>query len=247
LANRLQYFLPILFFLILASNGKTAVPADSSRAVSGVRFDSSPVSVRTAPAEKLDPFWADDAFLYDREPPAPVTLWEQLKRWLVEKIAQLLFSKGGAVVWRIFVYVLVAAVLIFVVAKLMRTDPRGLFYHTGARIPADSRQIPENIHALDFDRLIAEAVAQKHYRLAIRLSFLAVLKKLADQDLIAWRLEKTNHEYLQELKKTGLQPFFAEIVYLFENIWYGEFGIDEPVFQQAMEAFREFDLRLAER
>jgi len=216
---------------------------DTSRSV---RFDSSVVSLRPVPRQNLNEYLADKNFLYDREPPAAVTLWQQLKVWIAEKIARWLFAPGRGVYWRTVAYIFVAVVLFFVAAKLLKTDVRGLLYQTGGRRPGNSGAAAEDIHAIDFATEIDAAIRQERYRLALRLSYLALLKKLTEQGLLDWKIDKTNRAYLEELKKSDLRPAFAEIISLFEHIWYGEFAVDKIFFQRALETFQNFGSRLAE-
>jgi hypothetical protein len=224
-----------------------ALPLCVQSQVESVKSDSSHRSVRMPSPQSLAPFLADEDFLYDREPPPAETLWQQVKEWFWEQVRRFLFAPGGAVYWRILAYVIVAATLIFVILKLVGMDVRGWLYKSGGRTVGEAQALAENIHAVDFDRLIDEAIQQRRYRLAVRLSYLAALKRLTDRGLIEWKLDKTNHEYLRELKMPELQPDFARIVSLFEHIWYGEFSMNDTAFERALQSFRNFNLLLAER
>ena len=93
---------------------------------------------------------------------------------------------------------------------------------------------------MDFDRLIAEATAARAYRRAVRLLYLKTLKTLAADNLIDWQRDKTNHEYIAELRQPALRSSFAELTFLFEYIWYGDFPVDEGVFDRARSRFTQF-------
>jgi len=205
-----------------------------------VRYDSSMVSVRQPPAQSLQRFLNEEVFLYDRAQPPAASLWEQFKRWFWQQGRKFFSSRANEIFWRLFSYALVAAALIFVIAQLLKTEVRGLLFNRGERFAGNFHESAENIHALDFDRLLAEAIQQQRYRVAVRWSYLALLKKLADKNLIEWRLEKTNHDYLAELKPPELRPVFAEATRLFEYIWYGEFAVQEADFKQMQDYFGSF-------
>jgi hypothetical protein len=225
----------------------SALPLCAQSEVESLKFDSSRVNARIPSPQSLAPFLADKDFLYDREPPPAVTFWQKIKEWFWEQVRRFLFAPGSAVFWRLLAYVFVAVTLIFVIAKLVGADVRGWLYKPGGRSLGEAQALAENIHTVDFGRLIDEAIQQRRHRLAVRLSYLVVLKRLTDQGLIEWKLGKTNHEYLRELKKPELRPDFAKIISLFEHIWYGEFAVNETAFERALQSFRNFNLRLAER
>lgn len=81
--------------------------------------------------------------------------------------------------------------------------------------------IEQNIHESDLDRFIREALQEKQYALAIRLYYLAILKELSLAKVIRWKRDKTNRQYLQEIKSTALSDSFAEATQIFEWAWYG--------------------------
>ena len=89
----------------------------------------------------------------------------------------------------------------------------------------------------NIDDLIQQAVADKNYRLAIRYSYLLILKLLSEKDIIAWELQKTNSDYLDEITKENLKTPFKASTRLYEYVWYGDFLIDEPKYQKAALAF----------
>ena len=64
-----------------------------------------------------------------------------------------------------------------------------------------------------------------------------VLKKLSDKKQIDWNTEKTNHDYLKELKSESSKTNFAELLYIFEYVWYGEFEINEEAYLQFKKKF----------
>ena len=212
-----------------------------------VRMDSGRVDVRPLSPEALQAFRDDPDFAYDRQPPQTDSWWTQLTMWLREKLFAPLQTRAGSqlVTWTF--RVLAALGLIYAVLKLLRMEPRGLFYgRSDQRRPAFTEI--EDIQELDFDQLVGEAVASENFRRAVRWLYLGTLKDLAARDLIHWQLEKTNHEYLRELsmQQADLAASFSRLTYLFEYIWYGDFAVDEAAFQRARERFAAFDERLSE-
>ncbi|WP_321538612.1 hypothetical protein [Flavobacterium piscinae] len=59
------------------------------------------------------------------------------------------------------------------------------------------------------------------------------------KNMIEWDIEKTNSDYLYELKEPLFKSDFEYVSYLYNYIWYGEFELDEPTFEKAKSAFEK--------
>jgi hypothetical protein len=236
----------ILFCLFCLVGALRAEGAGLAKKPHQVSHDSSQVNLRTPSRHSLARFATDKDFVYDREPPAPITWWEKIKHWFWRYVTRVVFSKTLAPFWRIFFYAAFAASLIFVITRLLQSDIRGILYKAGEQAAGDFRELAENLHEMDLDGLIAAAVQQKQYRVAIRLHYLKLLKQLADKGLIEWKIDKTNRDYINELRKDELRAPFARITSLFEYIWYGEFPVDETTFQRTIDSFQNIGFQLAE-
>lgn len=82
--------------------------------------------------------------------------------------------------------------------------------------------IEENLESADLEDPIRQAVKSEAYALAIRLHYLAILKELSQKGHIRWKREKTNGEYLLELRGSHLLPSVRQATLVFERVWYGE-------------------------
>lgn len=90
---------------------------------------------------------------------------------------------------------------------------------------------------MDFEKLIREALEKKEYRYGVRLTFLYALKLLSDKQHVDWRPGKTNHDYLEELNEGELKTGFNELSFYFDYAWYGEFAVNENLFQRVQVIF----------
>jgi len=86
---------------------------------------------------------------------------------------------------------------------ILKVNAFRLFYAGADRGTIGSSVFHENIHELNFDKLISEALAQQHYREGIRLLFLKSLKLLTDRQFIHWQAGKTNQQSLRANKVAG--------------------------------------------
>ena len=98
----------------------------------------------------------------------------------------------------------------------------------------------ENIHQITFDEEIEKALGQRNYRLAIRLLYLSTLKQLNDANFIQWQVDKTNSAYVNELTDAERRQSFSVLTRQFEYVWYGDFFIDGPSFQNINALFQDF-------
>lgn len=220
--------------------GSVAVFARGAEEASrAVRTDSSAVEIRTPAPQSLAKFYSDADFWYDREPPPALNLWQSFKFWLLRRLTELFSSRAGRTFWRVFPYLFVAGIMVFVLLQLLKAELGTVFYRSAA--PAGETEAPsEELRDADLEALLAEAISQEQHRLALRYLFLKTLQQLAAQKQIVWKPEKTNREYLLELQNTPLYEKFREPVAWFEHAWYGGFPINAAAFARAQNAFHEF-------
>lgn len=96
----------------------------------------------------------------------------------------------------------------------------------------------------DIQQLIEEAVARGDFRSAVRYSYLQLLKKMKEQTLIDWKIQKTNHEYVAELPEGGLKASFAQVTRVYDYIWYGGFELDRSGFDAVRRSFHQVEKEL---
>jgi hypothetical protein len=103
----------------------------------------------------------------------------------------------------------------------------------------------EDIKELEIDRLLREAMSAGNYRLAIRICFLGLLKKLDEDGLILWKKNKTNRDYLTELFIKS--RYFDEVKHLtlaYEEVWYGEHTFSRQTYEEIISSFKTIDQKL---
>jgi hypothetical protein len=80
--------------------------------------------------------------------------------------------------------------------------------------------IEENLEEADIVSFLDEALLKNDFRLAIRLMYLNILKEMSIRNLIQWKKDKTNGDYLYELRKTALYNDFRKCTLAYEFIWF---------------------------
>ena len=109
----------------------------------------------------------------------------------------------------------------------------------------DTQTIAEHIHEFDLPTLIQQAIAQKDFTVATRLYYLLTIKTLSDKNLIHWKKDKTNRNYLNELTALDTKSQFSQLTNIFERVWYGEVAVNEAIFGEIEEQFKRFNTAIS--
>lgn len=107
------------------------------------------------------------------------------------------------------------------------------------------REGEENIFDINYQREIERAVSDANYRLAVRLMFLRLLKNLSRKNIIQYKHERTNFDYLSQLYSTGYYRDFFWLARNYEYVWYGKFEVSAETFRIIKNEFENFDRRLS--
>jgi len=209
----------------------------------GILYDSSETTVRYFSPGKIKAYNADKDFQYNRYKEPPKSLWERFWEWFWNKIETMLGTEGGSAAFKTVFILLAVLVLVFFIYKLTGMSKAGLFKRNTGDVSGYSIT-DEDIHSINFDQAIEQAVQNNNYRLAVRLLYLQSLKRLTDKNLINWQLNKTNIAYVQELQGSPYQSSFSNLTLQFESNWYGDMPIDVTEFNTVHQQFNQFNRQL---
>ena len=200
--------------------------------------DSSEIITRSADTEELQRLKSDPALQYKEPPTIAESLWDRFILWLRQLISSI-FESAVTTDWgRVLVYVVGLILLVVLIMAILRVNAFKIFSSGDGVSTYRYNALDDNIHDMDFDKLIDDAMSKKDYRLGVRLVFLYALKMLSDKDHIHWDHGKTNHDYMEELKMAELKPGFNDLNYYFEYAWYGNFNINAEMFNHVQDIFK---------
>ena len=189
--------------------------------------------------------YTDKEFIYEFKTPEK-NAWDRFKEWLANFFKNIFnFTDGKSAVnfVNILLRTLAIAIVIFVIyliAKaIMNKEGQWIFGRNSDRKIINYDEIEKNLHLVDFEKLIQKSLESGENRLTIRYYYLWLLKKMSEKQIIEWDVEKTNSDYLYEIKDEAQKEDFAYLSYLYNNIWYGEFELDEATFAKAKNAFEK--------
>ena len=200
--------------------------------------DSSEIITRSADTEEQQRLKSDPALQYKEPPTIAESLWDRFILWLRQLISSI-FESAVTTDWgRVLVYVVGLILLVVLIMAILRVNAFKIFSSGDGVSTYRYNALDDNIHDMDFDKLIDDAMSKKDYRLGVRLVFLYALKMLSDKDHIHWDHGKTNHDYMEELKMAELKPGFNDLNYYFEYAWYGNFNINAEMFNHVQDIFK---------
>jgi hypothetical protein len=138
--------------------------------------------------------------------------------------------------------IIVGGFVTFLIMYLAGTEV-GLFRKKS--VPVNSKEeeeeMPEDIFAINYQKEIDKAAAQGNYRLAVRLMFLRLLKHMSEKNVINYKQDKTNLDYLMHLYSTRYYHDFFRITRHYEYSWYGKFEVSSDAYHQISKEVLQFE------
>ncbi|HZI53380.1 MAG TPA: hypothetical protein VFD56_06750, partial [Chitinophagaceae bacterium] len=140
-------------------------------------------------------------------------------------------------------FIIIGGFAAFLILYLYNSNV-GLFRKSSIIAAEESDSETGDIFAINYQREIDKSVASGNYRLAVRLMFLRLLKNLSDKNIIQYKQDNTNLDYLMQLQTGGMYADFFRLTRNYEYCWYGQFEIDKEKFTVIKKDFDSFDRKL---
>lgn len=229
-------FLKIFFFLIILFVSVKGQAQAVEQIEDSLRFEkhtgTSTVQVRQVPDTTLSDLKKDDDYWYAN------TIPEKKKEKLEINRKKSLFEMQWfrTLMWVIIIGAFAAVVIWYLISGnilLVRRAPKKV-------INEEEEEISEDIFALNYEKEIQKAIANKNYRLAVRLMYLQTLKRLSEKNIIRYTHERTNSDYLTEIFNTRYYKDFFRLTRNFEYTWYGQFDLSGEAFSMMQDEFKQF-------
>ena len=139
--------------------------------------------------------------------------------------------------WKGVLFVLIF-VAVFVVVYLIIKNKK----------PSDKKVIvdieddwnPEVISKTELELRLDAAIEKEDYRECIRIYFTFILKELIRKSWIQWKKQKTNHHYVIEMQRRSNAMSFNECVRIYDIVWYGDYNIDNDIYELLKPTLEEY-------
>ncbi|PWS28062.1 hypothetical protein DHW03_10920 [Pedobacter yonginense] len=241
----MRLLLALFLFLSAASvHAQTGQKTIVYKKPIAVKIYSTKVELRKIDREAIKTYSKQKDFIYEDAAPETLTWWDKFWNKFWKLIDKLLGNKISGSVLKVVLIAVAIAAVVFIAIKLIGLDFR-LLSGKSKSLEVPFEESLENIHEIDFDDQISNALQTQNYRLAVRLLYLKTLKNLSDKQLINWLPDKTNQAYVLEIADEGRRDEFSKLTNQFEYIWYGEFFIDKTTFENVNQSFHDFNLKKA--
>ena len=213
----------------------------SQEKITDIKIDSSNVEQKLFDQKALDVYKSQDDFNYN-EKPREDNVFQKAWAWLgrvVKRILSWIFDDIGpavgilAAIVKAIPWIVLGLLLFFMLKFFLKVNTKKA---TDAIETVPSIQLTKDeelINNQQLSELIAQAIQEKDYRLAVRFYYLLILQKLTDKELIVWQQEKTNEDFIREVGHLKIAPRFSEITRLYDFVWYGNFEINKGEFLKA--------------
>ena len=190
------------------------------------------IEIRTISAAKLQQWEKSKDFNYSRSSEG-MSVLQRLRAQILYWLSEFFSNKHRANAFWLIVILLCVAIVAFAVYKLTGMGGGSMFERNNKK-NISYEDDEENIHEINFEDAICSAEKNNDLRLAIRFHYLKLLKYLSDKGYILWKPNKTNHDYIIEMKSA---PAFIQLTNKFEYVWYGERKIDEKEYEEVKKLF----------
>ncbi|MDF1694489.1 MAG: hypothetical protein P1U56_01565 [Saprospiraceae bacterium] len=160
---------------------------------------------------------------------------EETKEDNTTSASNLIFS-GGSILAP-FMYIIIIGLVIFIVYLIFSN------VKVNKKVTQAKNEVKneiEDIEVIDAESGLTEALKLGNYREAVRMLFIQLLQVLIEEKKIIWKPEKTNRDYLDEMKNDSKIQHFNNLVIAYERIWYGRDAIDQLFFDYLRADFEKF-------
>lgn len=180
--------------------------------------------------QKDDDFWYANAII-EKKKPKPETSYIPI---------------GQRTWFKTLIWLIIVGGFVTVLILYLANSDVGLFRKRTKSItrPEEDEEMPEDIFAINYQREIDKATARGDYRLAVRLMFLRLLKIMSEKNVIQYKQDKTNLDYLVQLYPTAYHKDFFRITRHYEFSWYGKFEVSNEAFLMIRDEMNQFENRL---
>lgn len=168
-------------------------------------------------------------------------LWSQFWNWVFGD------SKNNSLVaffLEVLPYLIIGGIITFIIWLFYKLNPGVRLFSSANKTEIYFSEDEEIIKRKDIKKLINKALENKNYRLAVRYYYLLLLKNLSEARHIEYEFDKTNNDYISEIKTKHLNKNFIKATTLYDYIWYGNFSVSETDFKKAQNIFNSLEQQI---
>jgi len=213
--------LPLLL-LVFSSSGVNAFQVQQT--------DSSDIEVRTVQESELERYQEDPDFNYEKDYESSEPWIFLLLGWVLSLMSEIFGNQYGDFVLKLILIIFFVIALALLLNALFTGNLTSSFTSKNASKKLSIELDKQHIHSVDLGKDLDKAIQKKNFRLAAKFLYLMVLRSLDDSEIIDWKADKTNHEYLTEISNSSIRNLFSKLTLYYDYTEYGDFEIDADRF-----------------
>ena len=141
------------------------------------------------------------------------------------------------VVWKVLLFIIIAVVLLIIAYQIIKNRRPS---NQKVVVDVENDWNPEVISKTELELKLEKAIEKGDYRECVRIYFTFILKELISKGWIVWKKEKTNFHYVLEMHRKPNSMQFNECVRIYDLIWYGQYDIEEEVFEMLQPTLKQY-------
>jgi len=139
-----------------------------------------------------------------------------------------------------FIYLLFGSVLLWALYKIIISNNLFLFQSKNKKLREEIVEDEIQMEESTLDQKIAQMIAEKNYRPAVRYLYIKVLQQLNEKGWIKYHAQATNYDYINQMSQNKWSTDFRFLTTVYEYVWYGEFEITDEQFSIVHSRFNNF-------
>lgn len=139
--------------------------------------------------------------------------------------------------WKIVFIIIIIAIVILGVYLIIRNYRPS---DTKIKMDVDDEWNPTVVTKSELELKLEKAELGNNYRECVRIHFMFILKELISNEYIQWKAEKTNFDYLIEVRKNKGYDSFEECVRIYDLVWYGDYEISLSEYNRLKPALESY-------
>lgn len=204
------------------------------------------------------PVWSDEKWKeaieetrYERDPPKEkkqeetetesyeeenYTEQTDISEWLRD----VFLSDLAKIICIVLVVIMLTMLILYLTKARMKSEKIKLTEQVGELNDLNEEHIPET----DLERYLRLALEKSDFKTSVRVLYLMTIQQLNSLSLIEWKKDKTNSDYLREMRQQNHYREFKQLTLLYEVVWYGERSVNATEFATVRKSFDQYQRQL---
>jgi hypothetical protein len=228
--------IPILLMaFLLIFSGQNAFAQDT-------QSDPATKEIRIPDENRLDQISKNPAYNYNTVAEEP-SAWERFKMFIREIFSDLVDTPFISTLIKGISIIAILVIILLFINQIVKGELKNAFMRRNNRNFLGLRFNNSNTENQDFDALINDSIRKNDYTNAVRFLYQKALVHLKSKELITWKQNKTNYEYVTELGSHPAEPAFRRLTYFYEYVDYGDFKINSADFDRIQSIYEQLELK----